>query len=783
MKKKYILLLLIFTLSIQLNAQWKRIESIPAPYNNSYYLDVYFLETNPQFGWACGRDGVTARTTDFGETWNITVIPFAYQLESIHFVNASVGYTSGLVNSTTSRGGVFKSTDGGRTWKNVSPIGNIDVWGTFFMDENNGLVIGGGCDGKQQFYKTTNGGKTWTYFTQNLPESGLSDLIMDKLTGTGYAVSSGWIWISTNFGSTWETFSRSGYSDWQEEISLSGNTFLVPYSEGCTGGGPGGGARISTDFGKTWVQSQFGKSMFGTYLKTPSEGWVVGWERSAYYTTNAGKTWANMNCGIPNGYDLDDIWFINDTLGFVVGQGIYKFVGMDTAKLEIAVSQSIPICSGDTVVLYIKKTYDNYKWSTGATSPSIKVTESGTYFVFASHNECDSATSIPINIEFLPRTPIKIDVTKIDSLCQGDTVVAIASGDFISTEWSVGSAKDTLIITESGKYYATGTDKNGCKTIDSIDIFFAPNPIAEIGVNGKTNFCISDSVILYSKYDYPQYEWFDSGNKSISTNKNISIFNSGTYRLFVKNEYGCETISDSIDVVVRLDTNKFQINYSVSNEFFVDSVRFPFTKCRKLQIKNIGWTTQIIENALLFNNTAFSIPQSQLPIVIPPQSTIELEICYSPTKIGIQHDTLYLDDLCSPHIVMLSAEGVPNNYNSDSKCEVPLTFETIDIIDASDFLVGNSFPNPAGIFVNIPMIKTSQKLINNVDIINNINISVIDFLGNEVTIPSEMIKINNLDNSNQSILNIDISQIINGYYLLNFRLNNIHHEENIIIYR
>ncbi len=783
MKKKYILLLLIFTLSIQLNAQWKRIESIPAPYNNSHYLDVYFLETNPQFGWACGRDGVTARTTDFGETWNITVIPFAYQLESIHFVNASVGYTSGLVNSMTSRGGVFKSTDGGRTWKNVSPIGNIDVWGTFFMDENNGLVIGGGCDGKQQFYKTTNGGKTWTYFTQNLPESGLSDLIMDKLTGTGYAVSSGWIWISTNFGSTWETFSRSGYSDWQEEISLSGNTFLVPYSEGCTGGGPGGGARISTDFGKTWVQSKFGKSMFGTYLKTPSEGWVVGWERSAYYTTNAGKTWANMNCGIPNGYDLDDIWFINDTLGFVVGQGIYKFVGMDTAKPEIAVSQSNPICSGDTVVLYIKKTYDNYKWSTGATSPSIKVTESGTYFVFASHNECDSATSIPINIEFLPRTPIKIDVTKIDSLCQGDTVVAIASGDFISTEWSVGSAKDTLIITESGKYYATGTDKNGCKTIDSIDIFFAPNPIAEIGVNGKTNFCISDSVILYSKYDYPQYEWFDSGNKSISTNKNISIFNSGTYRLFVKNEYGCETISDSIDVVVRLDTNKFQINYSVSNEFFVDSVRFPFTKCRKLQIKNIGWTTQIIENALLFNNTAFSIPQSQLPIVIPPQSTIELEICYSPTKIGIQHDTLYLDDLCSPHIVMLSAEGVPNNYNSDSKCEVPLTFETIDIIDASDFWVGNSFPNPAGIFVNIPMIKTSQKLINNVDIINNINISVIDFLGNEVTIPSEMIKINNLDNSNQSILNIDISQIINGYYLLNFRLNNIHHEENIIIYR
>ncbi len=128
--------------------------------------------------------------------------------------------------------------------------------------------------------------------------------------------------MATNdYGVTWNFFSTSGNYDWQEDIHLSGNTFLVPYSTDCGGGGGNGGARISTDFGVTWRQKSFGTSMFGSFLLDNKRGWVVGWNRSAYYTSDAGVTWENKNCGITPGADLDDLRFTNDTTGFVVGVG------------------------------------------------------------------------------------------------------------------------------------------------------------------------------------------------------------------------------------------------------------------------------------------------------------------------------------------------------------------------------------------------------------------------------------------------------------------------------
>lgn len=761
MQKIYFILSLLILPQMLIHAQWKKITNIPKPYDDAYYLDVYFLESNPEYGWACGKNGVVARTTNSGKSWEVSVIPFAYQLESIHFVDEKIGYTSGLYSGGYTTSAIFKSTDGGRTWTNVSPTGSIDVWGTYFINENLGLTIGGGCGNEQQFYRTTDGGKSWRVTRKNHFNSGLSDLLIDNQTGIGFAVSSGWLWKTTDFGSTWDLYSNTGDNDWQEEITKYGNTFLLPYSTGCTGGNGGGGARISTDLGKTWRDYNFGIPMFGSFLHDEFSGWVVGWQRNVHFTNDAGKTWKKMTCGIPGNADLDDIWFINDTLGYLVGTGIYKYVGYNTEKPKVLASQTGPYCEGDTVVLYLNQTYDNYKWSTGENAPFIKVYKSGTYWAFASHNECDSATSEPFVVTFLPKNKLTLQISDTNKLCDGDTVLVKVIGDFEKFDWSDGQFGDSVTFTKSGKYYLTATDKNGCKTIDSISLKFAPLPVVEIIVKGPDNFCIGDSTILLSKNSHAKYQWIDDkSGKVLSNNNSISVFESGKFRLFAENEFGCSSISNAVDITVRYDTNKYTM--ALIPEFQIDSTKHPTIRCKKLKIDNISWQTQILEDVALIRNLAFSIPQSQFPIIIPPYSSAEIEICFSPRKMGEDRDTIFINDLCKPHLLPLVSYGLPNNYQSDSRCDIPLEMKTIDIIDDTDFIIEKPFPNPAYTNLIVPIIYKTRNY--------KVSFKIFDMMGTLVFAKNQILNQNigptgpELNFYNE--INLNISNLKPGFYII-----------------
>ncbi len=322
MIKSLIILMIIIAFGNEVNAQyWKR-ATLPTNVENNYWLDVYFLPGNSQIGWVCGFNAATVRTTDGGNTWTWSRVTQLQNpmLESIHFVNPQIGFTSGPQ-------GIWRSNDGGANWFDISPP-NLQgsLWGCYFKNENLGLVIGGGCGGPQLFYRTTDGGNTWTLFQGNEPQSGMCDLILDKASDTGYASSSGLIWQTTNAGQSWNVFAQSNsVKAWQEEISWLGDSFLVPYSGStCQGGGGGGGMCFSTNKGQTWNRVAAPDNLFGTYLTSATTGWACGYDRSVYYTSDAGRNWEMRNCGTMG--SLDDLHMFNDTSGWVVGEGIYKII-------------------------------------------------------------------------------------------------------------------------------------------------------------------------------------------------------------------------------------------------------------------------------------------------------------------------------------------------------------------------------------------------------------------------------------------------------------------------
>lgn len=306
--------------SFPLNSQyWQKIQNIPTPFNNNYWLDVFFHPSNSNYGWICGFNGMIIRTTDGGNTWRGSTVN-AYHLESIHFPTLQIGYVSGIE-------GIFKSTDGGANWFDVTPTGARDTtffWGCYFLNENYGVLVGDGCYSRSQhFWLTTDGGNSWSVFLGTESNSGMTDAMLYP-NGLGFASSSGKIWITQDSGRTWEVFATSGPNLWQEEITNIGSSFLVPYSgTTCTGGGNDGGMRFSTNNGSTWNSFRTGVPMFGTFLISSQKGWACGYYSEIYYTSNGGINWTKRNCGIQSG-NLDDLWFIDENNGWVVGEGVFK---------------------------------------------------------------------------------------------------------------------------------------------------------------------------------------------------------------------------------------------------------------------------------------------------------------------------------------------------------------------------------------------------------------------------------------------------------------------------
>lgn len=314
--KIYITLLILLAPFISYSKYWEQID-LPAGYDNNLYLDVYFLKSNPNYGWICGFNGKTLRTTNKGRTWSGTTIPGADHLENIHFANTTFGITSGPT-------GVFRSTNGGASWTEITPDIGGRYWGNFVIDNDFALLAGGGCVGSQEFRYTTDGGDNWILNTHGVPNSGLTDIKIIVPGGLGFATSSGMIWITEDGGISWEVLESSGSNIWQEEVSYSGGSFLVPYAgNNCQGSSVGGGMRFSDNYGQNWKEHSIGIPMYGAFLNSASEGWGCGVDREVVHTTDAGESWLLKNCGIESG-DLDDIWFINSNEGFVVGHGVFK---------------------------------------------------------------------------------------------------------------------------------------------------------------------------------------------------------------------------------------------------------------------------------------------------------------------------------------------------------------------------------------------------------------------------------------------------------------------------
>ncbi len=191
------------------------------------------------------------------------------------------------------------------------------------------------------------------------------------------------------------------------------------------------------------------------------------------------------------------------------------------------ISGNLEFCEGESSVLTVTEAA-SYLWSTGETTQSITVTESGIYSVVVTgENGCESAAEVSVIVFPLPSVEISGDI----DLCEGQVSVLTAS-EGESYLWSTGETTQSISVSENGIYSVEVTDANGCSNSAEVSVTVHPQPVVEI--SGDLEFCDGQTSLLTAT-EGASYLWSTG-----ETSQSISVSESGVYSVVVTDIFGCD---------------------------------------------------------------------------------------------------------------------------------------------------------------------------------------------------------------------------------------------------
>lgn len=248
--------------------------------------DLAVFEPNPAIFYVGTATGGLWKTTNNGTSWEVL---FDDQDDAVSIGDVTIAADdANLVWVGTGEGnnrqsgtwgnGVYKSSDGGQTWKNmglrdskhisriiVDPIDHDVVYVAAL-----GSVWGPGPE--RGVFKTTDGGLTWTKVLYVDADTGATELVQDPANN------------KVIYAATYQR-RRAGF--------------------GFNGGGPGSGIHKSTDAGRTWTKitngippGHLGRIGMDIYRKNPNILYAVIQHQSesgTYRSDDAGLSWRKMS--------------------------------------------------------------------------------------------------------------------------------------------------------------------------------------------------------------------------------------------------------------------------------------------------------------------------------------------------------------------------------------------------------------------------------------------------------------------------------------------------------
>lgn len=192
----------------------------------------------------------------------------------------------------------------------------------------------------------------------------------------------------------------------------------------------------------------------------------------------------------------------------------------------ISVSSST-VCSGDSVLMVVSSgnlnDAANWNWYSGSCNGSlvglndsvwVNPTSTTTYFVNGLGNcvTTSACQNVTINVNSLPTVTANASDTLI---CDNENALLFGSGA-VSYTWNNGVIDNTAFNPAPGtiSYTVTGTDINGCKNTDVINVTVNGLPAVVANASSLTA-CAGDSVVLFGS-GANSYTWDNSVMNNVS---------------------------------------------------------------------------------------------------------------------------------------------------------------------------------------------------------------------------------------------------------------------------
>jgi len=445
------------------------------------------------------------------------------------------------------------------------------------------------------------------------------------------------------------------------------------------------------------------------------------------------------------------------------------FTFCDDLDEEIITNKSTPICEGDSVILSLSNAYSLFEWSNGSYGETITVKETGKYSVSVyDENGCNQESFIHIDVLPFPYPTIN-DGEEIIEICEGDSISLRTNDKYSSYLWSTGEQSDTIIVRAAGNYSVKVANEAGCDGEANVEIKIIELPDNILLNSGNNILCEGDTIRITAPNGASSYEWFKDGSDvSISNDEFLLVSESGKYSAEMVFGMNCVLISDTVEIDVINNDSFFAVENALNNTIDFGETTYFRNIYYPLVIQNTGERNVKLIEANLKYGVAFSIPQSQLPMEFLPNERKELILCYSPTLMGKEIDSLIIEDICLSIGLLLEGTCVEDIRSGNSRCDVPINISSQDL-PAKWLSTSDPIPNPAKEEFKIEYLVIGDK---NND--SDLNIKVVGILGNVETKSINMILSDKEINGRNIIsgeLQFDAKEIPSGLYLITIEYN------------
>ncbi|MCD4737231.1 MAG: gliding motility-associated C-terminal domain-containing protein, partial [Bacteroidales bacterium] len=195
------------------------------------------------------------------------------------------------------------------------------------------------------------------------------------------------------------------------------------------------------------------------------------------------------------------------------------------------------VCNGEVLILETGSQYVSYLWQDYSTQSYYTVISTGSYSVTVENfYGCFGEDEIYVFI-----SDSQVDLGEDRNICEGDTEVLDAGGEFDTFLWQDNSTGQTFAVTEPGFYSVTVEDDYGCESSDTVTcLYYAyPNP----DVVPDQAICEGESAVLEAPAGEFLYFW-----NGIPGGQNHEVSEAGSYSLTMVNP--CDSVTDEIEVIV-----------------------------------------------------------------------------------------------------------------------------------------------------------------------------------------------------------------------------------------